>query len=484
MAEAESQIWEVVGGGDAGGILVRAGKDTSSKQEDIRLSTGALVKELTLAGTRLHYELLVGDGPASGWVSTSLKGKDLVTRTDKKPETEEGPKNKDGVLMLANVRAVGADPETWWHRFRKEGSNFLKPEPPDPDAPKTGILPLIPRPNPKALPNLVDLPESIQASFRVRKQTPYARMFCFYGIGDSAGQWMRFIDDAPSWCEVIVYECKAHGIRFKETWDRTYEERCEDVWENMLPAFKQHARGGECEGAPFAIYCHSGGIVPMTLMCQRLKFELGLEPTAVYVADQRPANMPFLNEAGLKLATEDPVAYIHIWQPPVGKQFETGGRSGAGKLILERWTIGLLMLEEWYRWCRENGEHPDGFRDKGVYHVCDCPIFVFSGTGFAKFSADAEKGADHIKSLPAETRKWLREKDAIAWQIPDGETGEGEMRSWDKWTTKEVTYTYVEAAHDEIWYHFDTEQPLWRSFMALGDIHSRMPKKDKPKRNF
>mmetsp|Transcript_142633 Transcript_142633/g.251775 ORF Transcript_142633/g.251775 Transcript_142633/m.251775 type:complete len:595 (-) Transcript_142633:90-1874(-) len=86
------QIWEVVGGVDKGGILVRQGKDIASAAETDRLSTGALVKQLSLDNDRLNYELLTGTGPKVGWVSTSLKGKDLLVKSDKKsPDTASTP---------------------------------------------------------------------------------------------------------------------------------------------------------------------------------------------------------------------------------------------------------------------------------------------------------------------------------------------------------------------------------------------------------
>lgn len=86
--------WEVVGGGDKGGILVRVGKDLASEQVAERLSTGALVKELALEGERLQFQRLTGTGPAIGWVSLKLKGKDLVSKSDK-------------ALTLGELRIVG-----------------------------------------------------------------------------------------------------------------------------------------------------------------------------------------------------------------------------------------------------------------------------------------------------------------------------------------------------------------------------------------
>jgi len=74
-------LWEVVGGGDRGGIVVREGPEVGSAQAEARLETGALVRELELVGSRLRYRCIVGQGPEEGWVSVHLQGgKDLLTR--------------------------------------------------------------------------------------------------------------------------------------------------------------------------------------------------------------------------------------------------------------------------------------------------------------------------------------------------------------------------------------------------------------------
>lgn len=80
------QVWEVVGGGDKGGIIVREGQATTSAALD-RVSTGALLLQVWLEGERLQYEKLTGTGPFFGWVSTKLKDKDLVVMSDKTPIT-------------------------------------------------------------------------------------------------------------------------------------------------------------------------------------------------------------------------------------------------------------------------------------------------------------------------------------------------------------------------------------------------------------
>ena len=67
-------VWQVVAGERQGGILVRACRALSSRMLPGRLSTGALVRELELAGERLRFERLTGSGPASGWVTVRVGG--------------------------------------------------------------------------------------------------------------------------------------------------------------------------------------------------------------------------------------------------------------------------------------------------------------------------------------------------------------------------------------------------------------------------
>jgi len=94
-----AQMWEVVGGGDKGGILVREGQDLGSTQTTERLSTGALIEEIALAGERLNFKRITGTGPEVGWISIKLKDKDLAVKTDKKapgpPPTAVGPKGEE-----------------------------------------------------------------------------------------------------------------------------------------------------------------------------------------------------------------------------------------------------------------------------------------------------------------------------------------------------------------------------------------------------
>lgn len=81
LSSIEKQVWEVVGGADKGGIIVRQAMNTSSPEAaGGRLSTRSLVEQVELVGERLHYTRLTGMGPDTGWVSIALHGKDLLVR--------------------------------------------------------------------------------------------------------------------------------------------------------------------------------------------------------------------------------------------------------------------------------------------------------------------------------------------------------------------------------------------------------------------
>jgi hypothetical protein len=76
--EDSGKVWLVVGGGEKGGIVVRREEDTKSAELKDRLGTDALVEQVELAGERLKYQKMDGNGPDIGWVSISFKGKPLV----------------------------------------------------------------------------------------------------------------------------------------------------------------------------------------------------------------------------------------------------------------------------------------------------------------------------------------------------------------------------------------------------------------------
>ncbi|CAK9000855.1 unnamed protein product [Durusdinium trenchii] len=85
------KVWIACGGLEKGGLLVREGSELTSSLMPDRLGTGAVVTELDpIADGRLHYKLLSGNGPATGWVTVAAQGKELMRRTQERPSPSPG----------------------------------------------------------------------------------------------------------------------------------------------------------------------------------------------------------------------------------------------------------------------------------------------------------------------------------------------------------------------------------------------------------
>eukprot|EP00439_Symbiodinium_sp_Y106_P018952 s5455_g2.t1 len=76
------KLWEVLGGADKGGIVVRQGRELTSAALPVRLATGSVLEELAASENRLHFRRLAGTGPDEGWVSIAVAGKRLVARAE------------------------------------------------------------------------------------------------------------------------------------------------------------------------------------------------------------------------------------------------------------------------------------------------------------------------------------------------------------------------------------------------------------------
>jgi len=107
----KSKTWDIVGGADKGGIIVRKGESVKSEQLLDRLSTGASVEEIELKGERLHYRRITGNGPDEGWVSIKLSGKDLAVRA-------LTPEDKERRARWATWPAMS---KAEWDKFPKAG---------------------------------------------------------------------------------------------------------------------------------------------------------------------------------------------------------------------------------------------------------------------------------------------------------------------------------------------------------------------------
>ncbi|CAJ1393915.1 unnamed protein product [Effrenium voratum] len=86
-----SQVWQVVAGRDTGGLAVRDGAEPQSRELEQKLSHAAFVEELELKNERLHYKLVTGTGPETGWVSTKVDDQELLRCIIKAPPKEPAP---------------------------------------------------------------------------------------------------------------------------------------------------------------------------------------------------------------------------------------------------------------------------------------------------------------------------------------------------------------------------------------------------------
>ncbi|CAJ1447950.1 unnamed protein product [Effrenium voratum] len=291
--------WEVVGGGEKGGLLVRDGPSTTAAQLDERLTTGSIVDEMERNGDRIRYALTSGNGPQSGWVALSLKGKELLKAVEPS-KTSSAATAAVTATASAEARPTPAlkveDVDTHLlDEFLQKKVLLVEP----PGDYLGGQLPVMPRT--VGLPTWAALPDKDKKRFPERSRKPMIRLYCFPGAADNYMLWLELATSAPEWCEVAVYEPRAHGFRPDEPWDLSLEERAEDAFTVMRPAFETHARGGVSEGAPFGFLSHGVGGQFMALLAYRLKQELNLEPLVVFSNDGPPPNVQTLSEQGYQL---------------------------------------------------------------------------------------------------------------------------------------------------------------------------------------
>eukprot|EP00931_Biecheleriopsis_adriatica_P040076 TRINITY_DN22925_c0_g1_i1.p1 TRINITY_DN22925_c0_g1~~TRINITY_DN22925_c0_g1_i1.p1 ORF type:complete len:646 (+),score=136.26 TRINITY_DN22925_c0_g1_i1:34-1971(+) len=83
-------MWQVIGGGKDGGLVVRADCSLKSLEMRSRLATGSIIRETFEKGDRIHYQLLQGSGPSSGWVSVKVKNTEMLASVSTNPNLLKG----------------------------------------------------------------------------------------------------------------------------------------------------------------------------------------------------------------------------------------------------------------------------------------------------------------------------------------------------------------------------------------------------------
>lgn len=84
------EIWKVVAGKAAGGIVVQKGRGIAQEKEPERLSFGALVEQLQLDGDFIRFRRLLGSGPEGGWTRVRQPwGQTQLAETEERPPVED-----------------------------------------------------------------------------------------------------------------------------------------------------------------------------------------------------------------------------------------------------------------------------------------------------------------------------------------------------------------------------------------------------------
>lgn len=111
----ENQLWEVIGGEDKGGILVRDGPGLKSATLKDRLATGSIIEEQGIKSDRVDYKLIKGSGPEVGWVAMSVPGKPLLKKVDSvggsAPANGHGSATGNGSAKVAESSPAPAAPQ-------------------------------------------------------------------------------------------------------------------------------------------------------------------------------------------------------------------------------------------------------------------------------------------------------------------------------------------------------------------------------------
>jgi len=159
---------------------------------------------------------------------------------------------------------------------------------------------------------------------------------------------------------VSIYEWPSHGTRKDESACEHVDDLIVDAAEGLASTFKEHAKGGSLEGAPFAFMGHSIGVLIMVGVAERAKRLYGLEPCCCFVMDRAAPNYGLCSSLGSDILNRDAKDFVRIFNPAV---YETHAKTQKENT--------LSMLRMWMADIRyQNQPKPEGF------HYFRCPVHV------------------------------------------------------------------------------------------------------------
>jgi len=247
---------------------------------------------------------------------------------------------------------------------------------------------------------------------------------------------------APIFAEMAVHEWPSHQLRESELACTTLEELANDAFMAVKPALKEHAQGGDFEGAPFAFLGHSTGNLVMVVVAKRVLQELGLEPAAVVAIERGAPHIPLFNEKGLALMKSDSREWMRIYNSSI---FNTAVKVGGEK--------GQKMLQMWL----EGSKHSSDTRPIG-FHKFECDLLVVR----AAHNIAMDLQVKDPKCDP-EVIKSHQERDSIMNSSPGSamDFDAAQFEPWNKWTSGRCKVVDVPADHMSVKYKEEPWQLIW-----------------------
>jgi len=319
----------------------------------------------------------------------------------------------------------------------------------EPPAPWRGdVLPPmrnIQRPKSQHLPSTRDLPAYFpKMQFKELDASGIrARLFVFYGAGDSVAAWANFLTSLPDGLDAAVFECPGHGQRSKEDIPDSVLDQGKEAFAEVSEVLKDHAKGGRLEGAPFAMLGHSMGVQVLLEVALLLKRNLGLEPKCIFAIDRGAPHLPLYNEEGYRLlCLDEPEEFFEGFNPMIHRMMLRPSRHQEKET--ER------MIRMWQKDLKRAQEHlwPEG------HHIFHCDIHVFRAMGNFFLDSELKDGkaiapeAKRVHDILCKITKSGPESSSIwSW---------GSYEEWKHWTAESCRVHNIEADHVSIKDHAKT----------------------------
>lgn len=329
-----------------------------------------------------------------------------------------------------------------------------------------GLLPPMRSKSPSetVLPTTVDMPRYLEAHgvppgglFRERTEMVFeARLLVFYGAGDSVPAWLQFMNAAPDWLDVAVFESPGHGFRKSEAIAESVAATAKEAFQVAREVLEQHAKGGCLEGAPFSLVGHSMGVQVMVEVAMLAKKRLGLEPVCLFPIDRGAPHLSVYTPEGYRLlCMDEPQEFMDGFNPQIGKIMQDPARHKPG-------TDYERQIRMWQKDLQNCQEHvwPLG------HHIFRCRIHALAAED--NFDLDKMARDGRLQSMPPEVQRVhdLLKKITSSGEESSAVWSRESFGAWEKWTTGACQVHWIKADHVRIKMHPDTMRLISQEFRA------------------